>query len=53
MPKVVRIRYGKTFNLGNYQSERFEVEADLHENEQLHEAFAVLKMLVDTEGKKK
>ncbi len=45
--KVKSINYQKTFNLGNYSSERIGVEVDVDEGEHLEEVFDYAKWLVE------
>lgn len=53
--KVTTIAYGKTFNKGNYESERIDMTAELEEGEDEQVALMRLKATVlgsggDTEG---
>jgi len=44
--KLTKVSYGKTFNIGNYQSERVEMEVEIEETDALCEVFAALKASV-------
>lgn len=45
--KLSKIRYGRTYNLGNYQSARFEAEGDLEDDENPDDAWMELFAQVD------
>lgn len=47
MPKITTMSYGKTFNLGNYESQRFDVTAELREGEEAGQVMASLEVLVE------
>jgi len=44
---MYKLRYGRTYNMGNYQSERFEVEHDFTDDTTIEDA--VLVMAVELE----
>ncbi len=48
--RIKTIAYGKTFNLGNYESQRIDMTADLDEGEDEHAALLRLKARVLTCG---
>ena len=45
--KIDRINYQKTFNLGNYTSERIGVEAEVEQGQDLMECYQILKDYVE------
>lgn len=49
--KITKVRYGLTANIGNYQSERLDVEAEVQEGENWRNVYLELKNLVYTEIK--
>ena len=46
--KIDRVIFQKTYNLGNYNSEKIGMEASIGENESPEEAIKILKELCDT-----
>ena len=44
--KIKEVEYSRTFNLGEYESERIGLRVELEETEELDEAFAVIKARV-------
>ena len=42
MPRITKIQYGRTFNDGNYESTRIDVEGELGINEEYQDAFIAL-----------
>ena len=45
--KIKTISYGRTFALGNYSSERIDLQADIDENEDEQTALSILKEKVE------
>ena len=44
---ITKVSYGKTYPLGNYSSERIDLEATLHEGEEIKMAVEALKIMCD------
>lgn len=51
--KITKVCYGETINLGNYQSCRIELQADLEEQDRWQDVLFDLKQTVKTEGEKR
>lgn len=49
---IDRIKYGKTYNLGSYSSERVDLECTLDTDDDMEEAFKILKEHCDSIHKK-
>lgn len=45
--KITKMQYGKTYSLGNYCSERIDLEASVDESDILDDVAAILKMNCD------
>ncbi len=49
--KITKVQYGKTYSLGNYCSERIDLEASIDEDETVTGVIGVLKKMCDAEHK--
>lgn len=50
---MYKLRYGRAFNLGNYESERIEIERDIPDDVPEQEAFQLLKQAVERMNKER